>query len=211
MLIGFWIMGVPYVSRFIDWFLNENQDLEQERKKRHRAHQKDLIDTTIIPWYEHTNLDITNEVNYPLAIEHLRSGYKNIWKLKFKECRKIERQIWEDEKPIKKFLINNFGGLPSDFGWEYTSNNMKNQILETLEDLYQKNQLPDGSLKSLDDIVEAILKDKSLPERIERINNNKILLEDKIEEYEKYLKKIAYEFDKWDVEFKGTCDECKKR
>lgn len=209
MLIGLWIAGVPHVSKFIDWFFHEKQD--QERKKKHREHQKKLIDTIIRPWYENKNTDIINEPNYDFAVEHLRKGYRNVWKLRFKECKKIERKIWEDEKPIKEYLINNFQGLPSDFAWKYTSNNIKNQIFETLEVFYQKNQLPEDSTKSSDEIAEIILNDTCLIKRIKRINNNKVLLEDKIAEFDKQLEKITSDFDKWDVDFKGTCDECKKK
>lgn len=203
----------------------QKEKLEQEEAKKHEnsehardmrckelqgyihKHNQDLIDVFIKPWYEHDRISVKKET---LVIEHLKSGYANTSGKLWIEYNNLKKQISEDRKKIKESIVNKFGGLPPDFEWEPKPYAIKRIVYEILEEFFQKAELPeDGRIKDSKEFVEEIIKDRLLYERFEAMNKNRRLLDQKSYELKQGFEKIVNDFDKWDAELEGTCEECK--
>lgn len=223
-LISLWTGGVWALSRIYDWLFHENQELEQKRKKERRAHQKDLIDTVIKPWYEHNTMSLTNE---PFAMEHLRKGYPIIRKLWFKESNKLKTQILEDKKKIREYIKKrSMEGIPLysklddiyDEGYMYQNESTGEVFEEVLtcmtgDEIYELvvvfiktgNLTKDEEYKEL---VETIVNDRTLFKLYKKLYKNTNQLNENVYEFEQHLKKIVHDFEKIGRELKGRCDDC---
>jgi hypothetical protein len=216
-LLAFFVglFGGSDVLGFIsNWF--------KERKERRIRHEKDLIDTVIKPWYEHDKGNFVSIANYPFAIEHLRTGYYPLWKLKFKDCQSLKNEISEDEKKIKEYIENkSYTQLEHIFDDEYLFQEEVTEwgkvyvkkeaelIYELLDEFPDTSKLKDNyKIENSKEIIEIIIKDKTLYEMIERVNKNNKNLNKKSNEFMEDLKKIVYKFEKRGFELKGTCDDC---
>lgn len=217
-IIGFLV--VPVLTRIFDWIFHENQELEQERKEKRRMHQKELINTVIKPFYNHNTVSLTNE---PLAMEHLRKGYPKIRKLWFKQIEDLKIQISENKNRIREYIKNkSIEGTPlfsklndiydegymsqNEFGDIITYTN-GDEIYKLVVDFIRTGKLTkDGEYN---EFVEAIINDKHLLKLFENLYGNKKQLDADVYEFEQHLSKIVRDFEKWGVELKGTCKECK--
>lgn len=203
------------VGLIIIFFKDEKsiEGLIQVRKLNHRRkvlekdikkHNQDLITTFIKPWSESKSVDEPN----PLAIEHLQSGYSDVWKLRPEKA--LLKKILENRNTIKRILKNEFGGLPESFEWKRTSDIEKKQVYRLLEDFFQKDELPeDSTIKDSDEFVEAILNHKTLLEVIKKLDKNEAVRDEKILEYEQGLEEIVFGIDEQHKKLDGTCKVCK--
>lgn len=75
--------------------------------------------------------------------------------------------------------------------------------------VYSKNKTDlKERMENFRKLVEAIIKDKILYDRIEKVTQNKILLTKNINEFERGIEDIIYNFEEINIPLKGTCDGC---
>jgi len=210
----------------------KREKLEQERNKRREElngyiheHNQKLIDAVIKPWHVDKFVSKTKE---PIAIEHLRTGYPNIWKLWFEECKGLQGCISEDKKKIKEYIKNKSSmGIPSyaeledvfdDDNYIFKIDKEKfggvsvgrttERVIGYLDYFSRKGKFPKvGGSK---EIIETIMKDPPLYERFKNVDKNTKLLNKKSNEFGQGLKEIVDDFKERHIELKGTCKDCKE-
>jgi hypothetical protein len=205
------------------WGKSKDEELENKNKKREKLngylHENNriLIETVIKDWYgEQKPLSLVGQQK---AIEHLQTGYPNVWKLWFEECGTLKSQISEDEKIIKEYIKNKskegillYSELENIFNVTYLygdESKTEAELIYELLDVFAANGQVPEKIENSKRIIETIVNDKPLHELFGRVNKNKKLLNKKINEFEQCLEKIVYDFEIRHIELKGTCIDCK--
>ncbi|KAF5420000.1 MAG: hypothetical protein C5S44_09540 [Candidatus Methanocomedens sp.] len=191
--------------------VEKNPEVIKERDERRKQlqewiydHNRTLMNIFIKPWSESKSVDEPNL----LAIEHLETGYADIWNLRPDKA--IFNSILEDRKAIKEILNKEFGGLPDSFERRRTSDIEKIRVYNLLEDFFQKDELPeDSTIRDSDEFVEAMLNHMVLYDKIKSLNKNEEIRDEKCFEFEQGLMDIVFGIEEQHKEFKGTCKICK--
>ncbi len=191
--------------------VEKNPDVIKERDERRKQlqewiqeHNQTLMNNFIKPWSESTSVDESNL----LAIEHLQSGYKDIWDLR--PNKPLLRCISDDRKIIKEELLNKFGGIPVDFEWKHNSGVTKIPVYRILNYFFQNDDLSENCNINTEDFIESIIKDEPLYEKIKKIDKNEEIRDDKTNEFENGLMEIVQDFEEKHIPLKGTCKICKE-
>lgn len=198
--------------------LEQEQDERREELKGYiHEHNQKLIESVIKDWYDKRKL--INSSKQKLAIEHLKIGYYNIWKLQFEECKALRNQISKEEKKIKEYVKNkSYSELENIFNDEYLSQEeitesvhliKESELIYELLDEFEKTGKIKNMIENSQEIIETIIKDKPLHEMFKKVIETKKSLNEKINKFEQCLDKIAYDFEERHVELKGTCKDCK--
>jgi len=167
-------------------------------------HNQDLIDTVIKPWSESKSVEEPNL----RAIEHLQSGYIDVWKLRPDKA--LLNRILEYREAIKEILTKEFGGLPDGFEYKSSSDIEKKRVYNLLEDFFQNDELPeDSTIKDSDEFVEAILNHVVLYDMIKALDKNEGIRDEKSIEFEQGLDEIVFGIEEQHKELRGTCKVCR--
>ena len=186
-------------------------DKSKECSERHKQlhdwihdHNQGLIDSFIKPWSKSEFVDMPNL----FAIQHLQSGYLDVWKLRPDKARLT--RIVEDRKGMEGSLVKEFGGLPDGFEYKYFSDIEKTRVYKLLEDFFQNDEMPeDSTIKDSNEFVEAILNHMVLNDKIKSLNKNEDIRDEKSLEFELGLDKIIFGIEEQHKELRGTCKICK--
>lgn len=166
------------------------------------------------------------------AIEHLRKGYFDTWKLLI-ECNVHRDNILECYNYIKTNIRNKLEPdvPPFGFGHNFTVENIEMMIYKEIETILKKGYVPekytahltlfgfhveDHNEKYLVDKkelfrkrIESIIKDETLYEKFRTLNQEKELLDKKSNKFIYFIKNIKYDFDSKHIALKATCSDCK--
>lgn len=131
----------------------QKEKLEQKLKGYIHEHNQKLIDTVIKPWYECKSVSAANE---PFVIEHLQTGYTDVWKLK-QECNILKNHLLGEENIIKEYIKSKLEeGIPPNFERDisivnpgvlmgrFTLDDVGNLIYETVEKFSKEEGIPDN-------------------------------------------------------------------
>lgn len=204
-IVGLIIIFCKDEKSIEEWAQVRKLDYRRKISENHiKKHNQDLIDTFIKPWSESKPVDEHNLH----AIEHLQSGYPDVWKLRPDKV--LLNHILEDRKSIKEILNKEFGGLPDSFECKRTSDNEKIRVYNLLEDFFQKDELPeDSTIINSDEFVEAILNHTILYDKMESLNKNEDIGDEKSMEFEQGLAEIVFGVEEQHKELRGICKVCK--
>jgi len=213
----------------------QKENLEQEQIKTREElngcihqHHQDLIINVLEPWYKHDVVSIEKE---PFVIDHLKTGYADNAGALWFEYKNIVRNISKDKKTIKEYIKNKsregiplFSELDDVFNDDYLVSNNAEQdpdeqfrevtLVREADTIYELVDYfaTNGILKEdvyYKELVEALVKDKSIYKQINIVNDSKKNLNKKLFELEHSLKKIVCDFEEIHVELEGTCKICK--
>jgi len=151
------------------------------------------------------------------AIEHLQTGYPDIWKLWFEECEALKSRILGNEKAIKEHVKNKAKNglriyleiqniLSADYylpEYYHPKDNPRDikvdleplgtgfkQIYDILDEFEMKGELPkNATIRNYQEIINTIIQDKSLYEMFKKPKETKNRLTERINEYNGGLRK----------------------
>lgn len=206
---------VNVVGLLAEWF----KERKEERVKKHEKleeyvhkHNQKLVDTVIKPWYKGEFVSAENE---PFSIEHLQTGYADVWELK-QEYNILKNHLSDEETIIKEYIKSKLEeGVPPNLEQDisivnpsvlvgrFALDNVENFIYETAREVSKKQGIPVNYKLHLQnmrrDDIEVLIDDKD-KDLLEKMESFWILVETIIKDrilYEKFetsnkTRKLSY-------------------
>lgn len=216
----------------------QKEKSEQEKNKKREKleryiheHNQKLIGTYIKPWYEDKMVNYANE---PFATQHLQTGYIDIWG-KQQESNSLRDSLSSKEQSIKDCIKNKLKeGISSNFAWSneledteiYIYNSLIKKVAKNtdiISDDKSHTQIPIPIInivydsqrtdlaeqaENFEKLIKIIIEDKTLYERLKKLDETRRISYNKIGEFFQGLKQIEHDFEARHIELKGVCRDC---
>lgn len=201
------------------WGKSKDEELENKNKKREKlngyihGNNRILIETVIKDLYSKQKLFSSAKQQH--AIEHLQTGYPDIWKLWFEDCKALKNQISVEEDKVKEYAKHKSylkleDIIKSGYYFLEQDNVTLNSLINGFDIIIDLlGDFPDISNENYKEIIETIMKDEPLYEMFKRLKVVKQCHKEKINEFKHGLEKIVYDFEERHIELDGSCELCK--